>query len=151
MFTRNCTVHSLRGNNTTDISMNELHKGNKKTFIVGTASWSKHSSFYEVTSVAKTIKEDISLLDITFENNAGVKRTVRCTENQMFVTHRGYVNPNNFRKSDVFTDIEGHVNKVVSVVSVNESLVDLYEIELKYNVTTSVNGIRIVGSSNENY
>lgn len=115
--------------------------------VLGTSSnsMSSYSSFYDIKNIGCCYSlNEVVLLTITFENSAGVQRTVECTARQMFVTHRGYVNPRNFNKTDVFKDDTGYANRLVSVESRKESTITpLYNIELNYGVTTYINGIQV--------
>lgn len=146
MFTEKCTVSTLkraRVNKYTSKSFSELLGSEKDFSVLGTASRSNHSSYYDITDIVKKNENETEILTITFENNAGCERTVECTSNQMFVTNRGYINPSNFNKTDVFIDETGFVNKLKSIETRVEKGIDLYSIELRYNVTTYVNGIKI--------
>ena len=150
MFTGKCKLYTLQKskNNKYESVCIEDIPYDSDYMVLGTVSNGKssHSSFYDIKGIGSTyIMKEIELLTITFENSTGVKRTVECTPRQMFVTHRGYVNPRNFNKTDVFKDDTGHVNRLVSVESrkVNGATIALYNVDLNYGATTYINGIQI--------
>jgi hypothetical protein len=146
MFTKECTVNTVTKTKKpvySNIPFAEL--GSKKDLLVlGSSPRSVQMSFYDMLTTETTTYTDANLYEITFENNQGIRRTVICDSKQLFVTHRGYVNPTHFKTTDVFRDECGYVNRIIESKQVKlEGKTEMYSVELKYSVSTYVNGIQV--------
>jgi hypothetical protein len=125
-----------------DIKLKNLREHDNK-LVLGSTSRSRHLSYYDVINVTPTLVTEAELYTLVFENNQGIQRTLVCDSKQLFITTRGYVNPSNFKTTDVFRDEYGYVNKIVSATMEPVADLKMYSIELKYGVSSYVNGILV--------
>jgi hypothetical protein len=146
MFTKECTVNTVSKTKKpvySNIPFETL--GSKRDLLIlGSSPRSVQMSFYDMITTETATYKDANLFELTFENNQGLRRTVICDGKQLFVTQRGYVNPTHFKTTDVFRDECGYVNRIVESKPFKATgETKMYSVELKYSVSTYVNGIQV--------